>query len=45
VVNSRTTFSTALKYFSLSPPENWNASTITTVDMMPLRRFTTIGVP
>ena len=45
VVNSRTQFSTAEKYFSLLPPENPNAANITIVETTPLRKFTTIGVP
>ena len=44
-MNSSTTLSTALKYFSASPPESWKASTITIVETMPLRKLTTIGVP
>ena len=45
VVNRRTQFSTALKYFSLLPFERLNARTMTIVETIPLRKFTTIGVP
>src|SRR3954471_16890941 len=45
VVNRRTQFSTAAKYFSLSPPENPKAANITSVETTPLRKLTTIGVP
>src|SRR3954467_5538007 len=45
VVNSSTTLSTALKYFSASPPESWKARTITIVETVPDRKLTTIGVP
>src|SRR3954452_5088468 len=45
VVKSRTQFSTAAKYFSLSPPEKPKAANMTIVETTPLRKFTTIGVP
>ena len=44
-MNSSTTLSTALKYFSSLPPESWKASTMTIVETVPLRKLTTIGVP
>ncbi len=44
-MNSRTTLSTALKYFSSLPPESWKASTMTIVETAPQRKLTTIGVP
>ena len=44
-MNSRTTFRTALKYFSALPPESWKASTMTIVETTPERKLTTIGVP
>ncbi len=44
-MNSSTTLRTALKYFWASPLESRKARTMTIVETMPERKFTTIGVP